>query len=366
MQKSLCDACNSAAIYSIYTLPSIPAFQNMFFATRGEALKAPAANVELSGCPSCGLVFNSAFNNSLMEYGPAYQNAQDFSPVFQSHLEDVADIILRTVPKGGSMIEVGSGKGHFLELLKKRGLLIKGFDPAYEGSSPDIEKRYFEPSAIKGKNPDAILMRHTLEHIEKPYAFLKAMVQGLSPDIKLFIEIPRFEWIHENKAFWDVFHEHCNYFTEDFFQHIFGGKATITRVFTEQYMLVSARVGDLVSTITSGTAPRYADVYSEEVQRYTALLQQGANHYVWGAGAKGVAFANILDKDAARVKAVIDINTQKQGWFLPLTGHACVAPSSIAWNTLNADDTLWIMNGNYEKEILGSLPKLTCKVITLA
>ena len=50
-------------------------------------------------------------------------------------------------------------------------------------------------------------------------------------------------------------------------------------------------------------------------------LRQDGPLAVWGAGAKGVAFLNVLDPDASLVETVIDINPRKQGGFVPGTGH---------------------------------------------
>ena len=71
---------------------------------------------------------------------------------------------------------------------------------------------------------------------------------------------------------------------------------------------------------------------------------------------------NLLDPDATHIESIIDINIHKQGHFIPLTGHACVAPKAIDWKSLTDKDCLWIMNDNYKNEILSTLPPLKCQV----
>ena len=365
MTKSNCDACGSANIYTVYDLPRIPIFQNRLFPVHAQALEALAAEVELMACLNCGLVFNGKFDSSLMDYNSDYQNAQDHSPHFRSYLDEIADSILARLKPGDKVVEVGCGKGYFLDVLRLRGVNAVGFDPAYEGDANYVTKEYFNSKTAKGQPVDAIVMRHTLEHIEAPYNFLLKMKKFLPADTLIFIEVPRFEWIVEHRAFWDIFHEHCNYFTEDFFNTIFSDKAYVKPVFFGHYMLVSARIGDIVEKIIPRRHPLYKNTIGALIPHYRAIVSKSRRNLVWGAGAKGVSFVNLLDPEAAHIEAVIDINVRKQGNFTPLTGHACVAPASIDWESLTEKDHLWIMNGNYSHEILCSLPLLECQVSIL-
>jgi len=43
-----------------------------------------------------------------------------------------------------------------------------------------------------------------------------------------------------------------------------------------------------------------------------------------GGGAKGVTLANLIDPERELVACVVDLNPQKQGGFLPGTGHPIV------------------------------------------
>lgn len=366
MTKSVCDACGGGNIYTVYKLDRIPAFQNKLFPTAVAAQSAPVASVDLTACKDCGFVFNAAFDDGLMDYDGDYQNAQDHSPGFQSYLDEIAGIVLADVKPDDQLVEIGCGKGYFLEVLKAKGLNIKGFDPTYEGDSPDIVKAYFGPDTAGALDADIVIMRHTLEHIESPYHFLRGLKEILQPDCRIFIEIPRVEWIAEHKAFWDIFHEHCNYFSEDFFRKIFSGACNVTRVFSDQYMMVSARIGDLATEVLPSAQPDYSDLFSSEIIKHKKTVESGGKHYVWGTGAKGIAFANILDPEQEFIPVLVDINPRKQEHYISLTGHACVAPGTIDWKSLSAEDCLWIMNARYKDEILASLPEaLPCRVIIL-
>lgn len=366
--KTTCDACDSNKMNVMYKLDRIPAFQNKLFETSEKAEAATVARVQLCHCPSCDLIFNAAFDNRLMDYDEGYQNSQDHSPVFREYLEKVAAIVTRNADIATStIVEIGCGKGYFLNCLSDSGYNVTGFDPTFEGDDARIVKKYFNKETAVGVEATHVIMRHTLEHIERPYDFLHDITQLLSPEAQLYIEVPRFEWILENNAFWDIFHEHCNYFTERFFQRIFGGAATVHRTFNDQYMIVETRVGALVDRAVAVKHLESNEFsFEHDIDKFRKNLDRASKNYVWGAGAKGIAFCNILDPERQKVTAVVDINPAKQGNFVPLSGHPCTSPSDVDWATLDSESCLWIMNENYAEEIVSSLPNdRQFKIITL-
>jgi hypothetical protein len=356
MTISKCDACGGGALYQIYDLPRIPAFQNKLYLKQDEALKATPARVTLTACPDCDFVFNADNDSSLMDYDGDYNNCQDHSPTFRDYLEVIADLIIKGFEKKNpKIVEIGCGKGVFFGIMEERGFDIAGFDPTYEGSNPRITKQFFNHDT--NVTADAIIMRHTLEHIENPYTFLKNLATFLPPTTQIFIEVPRFEWIAEKKAFWDIFHEHCNYFTERFFAGTFQGKAKIEGVFGDQYMLISAKLGDLAIKPVALNVPNYKNLFISEIPVYREMLAHHTNNLVWGAGAKGIAFANIMDPEPKAITHLVDINDKKQNRYVPLTGHLCVGPDTLNWAHMGAESCLWIMNENYADEILSTLPQ---------
>jgi hypothetical protein len=104
-----------------------------------------------------------------MVYDNNYQNEQAGSPLFQRHLEAVARVIDRSMGKD-ELVEVGCGKGYFLEMMLAKGFKATGFDPTYEGANPRIKRKYFEPGIVE--QADGLILRHFLEHIENPVSFL--------------------------------------------------------------------------------------------------------------------------------------------------------------------------------------------------
>jgi len=69
---------------------------------------------------------------------------------------------------------------------------------------------------------------------------------------------------------------------------------------------------------------------------------------IWGAGAKGVTFANHLDRERKRFNCVVDTNSKKQGKFLPGSGHEIVSPQTIKDRGIQK---IVVMYPNYLEEL---------------
>ncbi|MBI2812017.1 MAG: methyltransferase domain-containing protein [Candidatus Melainabacteria bacterium] len=298
-----CTACGDASVVLLLRLDSVPVHQNLLYASYDAALSCSVGQIELTACERCGFIFNGQFDSSLLDYSQDYENTQDRSGSFSEHMVSVAErLIQQHALKGKRILEIGCGKGGFLHLIVVRaGGVGKGFDPSYlnefdHASALTFVKDFF-PANQPWWEPDQIVCRHVLEHIAQPLDFVRmirdAVPSGQFPH--LYFEVPAFDWIAEKLAFWDIFYEHCNYFT-------------------------------------------------------AASRQRGANKSiaVWGAAAKGSTFLNQLALTTDVISNVIDINPRKQGNYIAGTGQLICAPEFLQ---TNERDVIYVMNPNYEDEI---------------
>jgi SAM-dependent methyltransferase len=173
-------------------LGGLPVYQNKMFATAEAARRCPRGDLLLVQDGRTGLVHNASFDPELVSYDETYQNEQSLSPAFRKHLDAVLELLDRHFA-GARIMEVGCGKGAFLELLRERGHDAIGIDPAYEGDAGHIVRARFEPGI--GIRTDAIVMRHTLEHIANPLAFLQGVREANGGSGKIYIEVPCLDWI---------------------------------------------------------------------------------------------------------------------------------------------------------------------------
>ena len=111
---------------------------------------------------------------------------------------------------GKSLLEVGCGKGLFLERLLAAGFDVTGLDPTYEGSNPRVIREFFTPEV--GIRAEGIVLRHVLEHVQDPVAFLAGLREANGGRGTIYIEVPCLDWIASHHAWFDIFYEHVNYF----------------------------------------------------------------------------------------------------------------------------------------------------------
>ncbi len=121
----------------------IPDIPNNVYSTLGESLCSPLSSFSLAKNSHYLYYFNKEFGN-LRYDSSLYQNTQDNSKKFLSHLLDVSSFVGRYSSLSDKIVEIGCGKGGFFRLLSQQGFLnLSGFDAAYEGNDRRIRKRYF-------------------------------------------------------------------------------------------------------------------------------------------------------------------------------------------------------------------------------
>ncbi len=338
------------SLREIFRAERLPVLQNRMFRLQDEALASPTGDLILVEDSQTGLVYNRAFDSSKLVYDQDYQNEQAYSDFFKHHLEQVFEIIDRNLT-GRPLIEVGCGKGYFLEGLQKRGFDITGIDPAYEGNNPKVITAPFRKGL--GLSADGIILRHVLEHIPQPLQFLDEMADANGQRGMIYIEVPAFEWILQHRAWFDLFYEHVNYFRLKDFSRIFGKVYESGTLFGGQYLYVLADLASLrVPSADAAECVALPKDFLEGVQWAVRRIRQTPElkHAVWGGASKGVIFSLYLSRSSITPDFVIDINPAKQGRYLPVSGIKVSSPQE-ALASLSPGDNLFIMNSNYLDEI---------------
>jgi len=347
---------------TLYRAAGIPAMQNKLFPSEVEALAAPAASLELVQ-DDTGLVFNRCFDPAGVTYDDSYQNDQGYSLQFQEHLDEISDLCCRYLArKDNLVVDVGCGKGGFVELLRRKGVNAVGYDNAYQGSSPYVRKSFFsQDSHEKG---ELLALRHVLEHIPSPWQFLEGIAAANGYQGFLYVEVPDLEWSLDHRAYFDLFHEHVNYFRSDDFTRRFGeGVVYQSKSFGGQYLSVVINLecvrdcGQSSLTCESDAGLQAAfDQLSEYEDKTYRSLTDSREVVIWGAAAKGVVFAaKAPPAIKSKIAYAIDINPGKQGHFMPISGVE-ILDSETGVSRLDPSSLVVIMNPNYEQEIRRSLP----------
>ena len=85
---------------------------------------------------------------------------------------------------------------------------------------------------------------------------------------------------------------------------------------------------------------------------------------VWGAGAKGATFVNLVDSDRVFIRGLIDINPKKQNRYIPKTAHKIYGTEVLGSEKVK---TILVMNENYLNEIKNTVsnPDITLYALGL-
>lgn len=383
MTKHICSNCQQAELSVFYEVKNVPAHSVLLMRTREQALGYPTGTIRLGFCENCGFISNVAFDLSLNEYSEEYEATQSYSPTFNKFNRALAQRLFDTYElQDKKIIEIGCGHGEFLILLSELGLNEGvGFDPAYledRIQHPAKEKITFIQDFYSEKYADVqgefIVCKMTLEHIPDTADFLATVRQSIGDRIgtRLFFQIPNASYVMRDIAFWDIYYEHCSYFSKASLAYLFLSTGfDVLDLFTDyndQYLMIEASAVAGQGSMDQPMQPLFDDI-SKDVAYFAANIQgrldswratlglmknKGRKVVLWGSGSKGVAFLTTLNVPGA-IEYVVDINPNRHGTFLARIGCEIVGPEFLP---AYKPDAVIIMNPVYTPEISAQLKEL--------
>ena len=386
-EEARSQACGSEGVFIFYEAAGIPAESCLLADSREEGLAFPKGDLTLGFCDQCGFIQNTRFDSRIQQQTSQYEDSQAASPTFGSFAREVAaGLIERHRIKDKHVIEIGCGQGEFLALICELGGNSGiGIDPLASGDrvgSAAGATVSFIPenfSESHGRLPfQLICCRHTLEHIRPVKQFLDTVRRaiGARDDVVVFFEVPDVGRILRETAFWDIYYEHCSYFSMGSLARLFRSSEfeiiDLKKGFGDQYLLIEARPG--VGPGDEGRGDEetpeelsgLVEAFSGEVvaaldgwrKRFNQYARDGGATTLWGSGSKAVAFISSLGL-TEEVNVVVDIDPRKQGRFLPGTGHEIVGPEYL---TRFPPNRIVVMNPVYLDEIGTEVDSLGIKV----
>ncbi len=354
----------------------MPVHIGIQWSSQEAARQCPKGDIELAFCHTCSFIKNIAFDPVLMEYSEPYDNSLHFSPLFQAHSQALATHLIEQYDLySKDILEIGCGKGDFLALICKlgnnRGV---GFDPSYTEDALDDQvtkqvtliQDYFSEEHADYPT-DLICCQQVLEHIDDPLNFLKMVKRtvGNRLDTVVYFDVPNVSYILRDLSVWDIIYEHCAYFSLESLAQAFTLSGFNIYNLTESYegQLLGIEAGlnkgstdnsldreDGVNNIASAVAA-FGNHYRNRLEvwqnRFKELEQTNKRAVIWGAGARGIGFLNML-KIQDQVKYAVDINPRKEGTYMAGSGQQIVSPQFLK---SYQPDLVIVINPIYMNEI---------------
>jgi SAM-dependent methyltransferase len=378
-----CPNCLKGDLNVFYEVPRVPVHSVLLMPTREIAVNFPKGDIALGHCSHCGFITNTLFDPTVHNYSAQYEETQGFSGTFQAFHRKLAEQMIDKYDlHGKKMIEIGCGKGEFLSLLceigKNTGV---GFDPAFVAdrnpSAGDTDVEFvadFYSEKYTHVQGDFVCCKMTLEHIPDTANFMRTVRRSIGDryDTVVFFQVPDMSRVLKDLAFWDIYYEHCSYFSAESLSLLFQEQGfDVVDVWTDyddQYLMITAtpsrttplsvkpadptRVNDDIKFFVEHQAARMAS-WKEKLDE---AKNTGKKAVVWGSGSKGVAFLTALNlRENSEIEYVVDINPFREGKYMAGTGQEIVAPAFLKGYQ---PDLAIAMNPIYQPEIKADLEKM--------
>lgn len=270
------------------------------------------------------------------------------------------------------ILEIGCGKGEYLDLLKGAGAnLVFGLENSV--SSVEIA-RSRGLNAQQGyltsdfRNPwdgkfDAFAIFSFMEHWPDINSSLRKLCKLLNDGAVGLVEVPNFEFIIENGMYSEFTTDHILYFDRVTLKNAleFNGFEVLSIDSIWHNYILSAQVRKRTPLRTSGFVSKQGKIV-DELHRYVEKFQK-EDVVVWGAGHQALAvlsLAGLQDK----VSHVIDSADFKQGKYTPGTHLYIKSPDSLKEDRPRA---IIVMAAAYSDEVAAQIknryPEVDCIAI---
>jgi hypothetical protein len=383
VESSACPVCGCREVHSFFSQWSVPCGAGYLAPTRSLALQCELGDITLQHCRVCGHIWNSSFDPDKLGFDAEYDFSQYYSAAYRDYItRSIERLKSRYGLAGKTALDIGCGKGDYLRMLVRAGITRAiGFDRTFvdtELSDAERERitvyRRNYGREDSGLRPDLVTCRSVLQYVPNPREFLRLLrgtLDGQS-DTVVYFEVPNGAEAFRDKNIWYVMYEagcffstpslarifrECGFQVLDVLQALGSSQLEIEAKPSPAAQTGRWETPELISEIETQVgdfAKEYASQVARWSDRFAAYRRQGKQVVLWAAGMRAISLL-VNVPEASCVEFVVDINTQRQGRYLPKTGQKVIAPQELLEVM---PDVVIATNPNYAEEISAHLIEL--------
>lgn len=324
-------------------------------------------NLELCQCPHCGLV---QFDCVPVSYYRDVIRASGFGATLVELRRSQYRHMIETYHlEGKKFLEVGCGRGEFLQPLREFPVEVYGVEHRQELVELASEQGLFvwtdfpetEDHVFANGPFDVFLSFNFLEHQPQPDVMLKAIWNNLSDDGMGLVTVPALEYILEHGSYYELIRDHIAYYSFDTLRSLLErcgftvleeamvNRDTISMIVKKTTAVNERSEGQTKTVDVSPMLESYNHLKEELNELLENCYKDDKSLAVWGASHQGFTLAATMNLGDA-VSYIIDSAPFKQGKFAPASHLPIVAPEHFFEEPV---DVILIVAPGYSKEIAG-------------
>lgn len=310
-------------------------------------------------CSGCGLV---QLRNAEVPYFKEVIRASGFSNEMVKFREVQFSKFIETYDlKDKKILEVGCGKGEYLEILNRLGPKAYGIEYSEDAvkicrdKGLNVTMDYIEHPFQKLNNEpfEGFFLFNCFEHTPDPNSLLRGLFNNLTDEACGLVEVPNFQQMIEENQFTEFTIDHLMYFTIETLEFVLNRNGFEVLKFNEEWDSY------ILSAVVKKRKPLDLSIFDamkttlvSEIRDYIGGFPKG-RVAIWGAGHQALTVMALADL-GGMVNYVIDSALFKQGKYTHVTHIPIVAPDKLSDSWA---DAVLIMGAGYSDEIAEIIKK---------
>lgn len=339
-------------------------------------------------CKNCFLVQLPEFENRENIFRD-YVYFSSYSKSWLKHVESYVGMISEKIKLGKDnlVVELASNDGYLLQFFKKKGIPVKGIEPAVNVAKVAQDKgietivEFFGEKLAKNlvnkeTKADLIIGNNVLAHVPDINDFVKGISILLKTNGVVNMEFPHVLQLIKHNQFDTIYHEHFSYLSLNTVKRIFefhnliifdvdeipthGGSLRIyvkhktnenfeIKNSVKQLLEKENKFGLLDLSFYLEFSKTVESVKKELVNFFHNAKQNGKKIVCYGAAAKGNTLLNFCQIGKESIEYAVDNNPHKQGLYLPGSHIPIKNPEEIK---KTKPDFILILPWNIKEEIM--------------